>query len=45
MLIVVSVGYYILNGAAGLDAVAFLVILVLGAFSMFRVWRDQHRYG
>jgi small-conductance mechanosensitive channel len=44
-LIVVAVGYYILNGAAGLDAVAFLVILALGAFSMFRVWRDQHRYG
>jgi small-conductance mechanosensitive channel len=44
-LVVVSVGYYILNGAAGLDAVAFLVILALGAFSMFRLWRDQHRYG
>jgi ABC-type nickel/cobalt efflux system permease component RcnA len=44
-LIVVSVGYYILRGAAGLDAAAFLVILALGAFSMFRVWRDQHRYG
>ena len=43
-LIVFAVGYYILNGAVGLDAVAFLVILALGAFSMFRVWRDQHRY-
>lgn len=43
--IVVAIGYYIVNGAAGLDAVAFLVILGLGGFSMFRVWRDQHRYG
>jgi small-conductance mechanosensitive channel len=43
-LIVVAVGYYILQGAVGLDAVAFLVILALGGFSMFRAWRDQHRY-
>jgi len=28
-----------------LDAVAFLVILGLCAFSMWRVWRDQHTYG
>jgi len=45
LLVVVAFGYYILNGASGLDAVAFLVILGIGGFSMFRVWRDQHRYG
>jgi small-conductance mechanosensitive channel len=44
LLIVVAFGYYILNGASGLDAVAFLVVLGIGGFSMFRVWRDQHRY-
>jgi hypothetical protein len=44
LLLVVAIGYYILNGASGLDAVAFLVILALGGYSMFRVWRDQHHY-
>ncbi len=44
LLVVVAFGYYILNGAGGLDAVAFLVVLGIGGFSMFRVWRDQHRY-
>jgi small-conductance mechanosensitive channel len=44
LLLVVAFGYYILNGASGLDAVAFLVILGIGGFSMFRIWRDQHRY-
>lgn len=42
--IVVAIGYYIVRGAVGLDAVAFLFVLGLGGFSMFRVWRDQHRY-
>jgi uncharacterized membrane protein YhhN len=45
LVIVVSFGYYVLNGASGLDAAAFLVILGLCGFSMWRVWRDQHRYG
>jgi hypothetical protein len=44
LLVVVAIGYYIVRGAAGLDAVAFLVILALCAFSMWRIWRDQHRY-
>jgi len=44
ILIVVAIGYYILNSASGLDAVAFLVVLALCAFSMWRVWRDQHSY-
>jgi uncharacterized membrane protein YhhN len=45
ILIVVAVGYYILNGASGLDAVAFLVILGVCGFAMWRVWREQHHYG
>ena len=45
ILAVVAFGVYFLRGASGLDAVAFLVILGLCGFSMFRVWRDQHTYG
>ena len=45
ILAVVAIGYYILQGASGLDAVAFLVILGLCGFSMWRVWREQHTYG
>ena len=45
LVMVVAVGYYIVSGASGLDAVAFLVILGLCGFSMWRVWRDQHHYG
>jgi hypothetical protein len=40
-----AVGVYVVFGASGMDAAAFLVILGLCAFSMFRVWRDQHTYG
>jgi small-conductance mechanosensitive channel len=44
LLIVAAFGYYVLNGASGLDAVAFLVVLALGGFSMWRVWRDEHHF-
>jgi hypothetical protein len=30
---------------AGLDAVAFLLVLAVAGFSMWRVWRDEHSYG
>ena len=30
---------------AGLDAIVFLLVLVLSAFALWRVWRDQHTYG
>jgi uncharacterized membrane protein YhhN len=42
---VVAFGYYVLNGASGMDAAAFLIILGLCGFAMWRVWRDQHTYG
>jgi hypothetical protein len=29
---------------AGLDAVAFVVVLVCGAYAMWRVWRETHTY-
>jgi uncharacterized membrane protein YhhN len=45
VLAVVSLAVYFWRGASGLDAVAFLLILALSVFSMWRVWRDQHTYG
>jgi uncharacterized membrane protein YhhN len=44
VLAIAALGVYFWRGASGLDAVAFLVILGLCAFSMWRVWRDQHDY-
>jgi ABC-type nickel/cobalt efflux system permease component RcnA len=28
----------------GLDAVAFVLVLAVGGFAMWRTWRDQHTY-
>jgi hypothetical protein len=44
LLIVVDLGVYFLLGASGPDALAFLLVLVLAGFSMFRIWRDERRY-
>ena len=44
VLAVVALGVYFVKSATGLDAVAFLLILGICGFSMFRVWRDQHDY-
>ena len=44
LLIVVDLGVYFLVGASGPDALAFLLVLALAGFSMFRVWRDERRY-
>jgi len=44
VLIVVDIGAYWFVRPAGLDAVAFLAVLALAAFSMYRVWRDQRTY-
>lgn len=44
LLIVLDLGVYFLLGASGPDALAFLLVLVLAGFSMFRVWRDERRY-
>jgi uncharacterized membrane protein YhhN len=45
VLAVVALGVYFWRGASGVDAVAFLLILGICGFSMWRVWRDQHHYG
>ena len=45
ILALVAIGAFIVYGASGRNALAFFLILGLCAFSMFRVWRDQHTYG
>lgn len=45
LLIVADLGAYFWRGASGLDALAFLLVIAICAFAMFRVWRDEHRYG
>jgi predicted membrane protein len=44
LLIVADIGAYWFDRPSGPDAVAFLVVLPLAAFSMWRVWRDQRTY-
>lgn len=41
LLAVADVGAYTAVGAAGPDALAFLLVLVFCGFAMFRVWRDE----
>ena len=45
-LIVLDLGVFFWPGrtTAGLDAVAFLAVLALAGFSMWRVWRDERTY-
>jgi hypothetical protein len=45
LLIVAALGLFFWEGISGRNALAFFLILGLSAFSMFRVWRDQHTYG
>ena len=40
----VDLGVYFWRGASGLDAVAFLVVLAIAGFSIWRVWKDQRTY-
>lgn len=46
-LVLVNLGAFFWPGrhTAGLDLVAFLVVLGLGIFSMVRVWRDERSFG
>jgi len=43
LLIVADIGMYVLVGVPGLNALAFVLVLVFCGFAMFRVWRDEHR--
>jgi hypothetical protein len=44
LLAVVDLGAYFTVGASGPDALAFLLVLIICGFAMFRVWRDEARY-
>ena len=45
LLIVADVGAWIVRGLrSGLDALAFILVLGLSGFAMWRVWRDEHTY-
>jgi small-conductance mechanosensitive channel len=44
VLAVVDVGVYWYGGAAGYQLLAFIGVLALCGFAMFRTWRDQHTY-
>jgi hypothetical protein len=45
LLIVGALLAFFLRGASGLDALAFLLVLGISGFAMWRAWRDQHTYG
>lgn len=44
LIIVADIGAYWFVRPAGVDAVAFLLVLAICALAMIRVWRDQHHY-
>ena len=44
ILIVVDLGAFFLRRPSGRDLLAFFLVLIICAFAMFRVWRDQHSY-
>jgi hypothetical protein len=41
LLLVADVGAYTLFGASGPDALAFVLVLLLCGYALFRVWRDE----
>jgi hypothetical protein len=45
LLIVVAIGAFILDRPAGLPALAFVLIVGISGFAMWRAWKDQHTYG
>ena len=45
VLIVGALLVFFFEGASGLDALAFLLVLAFSGFAMFRAWRDQNTYG
>ena len=45
LLIVADLFLFSLWGAVGLEAVAFLLVLIGCGYAIFRVWREQHTYG
>ena len=43
LLIVTNLALFFFRGASGPDALAFLLVLGLAGFSMWRVWRDERQ--
>ena len=43
--IVVALGAYFVGHPRGMNALAFLLVIGIAGFAMWRVWRDQHTYG
>ena len=43
-LAVADLGLNWYGGAHGVQVIAFVVVLALCGFAMFRTWREQHRY-
>ena len=41
---VADVGVYWYGGAAGYEVIAFVAVLALCGFAMWRTWREQHTY-
>lgn len=44
ILAVADIGTWFFLDLSGLDAIAFLAVLAICGFSMWRVWRDMHAY-
>lgn len=44
LIAVADIGVYWYGGAHGLQLLAFIAVLVLCGFAMFRIWRDMHHY-
>jgi hypothetical protein len=44
ILVVVDIGVFTFEGVSGLDAVAFILVLGLCAYAMWRTWRQEHTY-
>ena len=44
VLAVVAIGVYIGLGANGTESLAFVAVLVVCAWAIFRVWRREHTY-
>lgn len=45
LLIVADLGADWYGGAHGLELLAFIAVIAICGFAMWRVWRDQHTYG
>ena len=45
LVILATIGAFILFGASGLPAAAGLLAIIVCAFALYRVWKDQTTYG